>query len=113
MLLMIARFAFRQAAAKMALDLFCFSPFVNILFLLCIPLLEGRTLAVAARNVTAAIIEVQKAALKFWMLAHAVNYSLVPARCTRAPLSLNNIPIKCSDKSRQGPACGCDLGAQD
>mmetsp|Transcript_7492 Transcript_7492/g.18984 ORF Transcript_7492/g.18984 Transcript_7492/m.18984 type:complete len:329 (-) Transcript_7492:78-1064(-) len=65
------------AVFKMALDLLCFSPFVNILFLLCIPLLEGRTLKVALRNVSKNIIEVQRAAFKFWVLAHAANYSLI------------------------------------
>mmetsp|Transcript_29023 Transcript_29023/g.81765 ORF Transcript_29023/g.81765 Transcript_29023/m.81765 type:complete len:330 (+) Transcript_29023:552-1541(+) len=71
------RGGFRQVGAKMMADLFFFSPLVNALFLFCVPLLEGRALKAAIRNVLTEIIPVQRAALNFWVLAHAINYVLV------------------------------------
>lgn len=81
-------------------DLFFFSPFVNILFLVCIPLLEGRTMKDAFRNMMAEIIPVQRAALKFWLVAHAVNYTMVLSN--RAPYTPTSAlwPIRLCNETR-------------
>jgi hypothetical protein len=65
----------------MLVDLLCFSPLVNVLFLFCLPLLEGRTVKAAAKRVASDIVSVQKAAMKFWIVAHFFNYSMVPSGC--------------------------------
>eukprot|EP00951_Prasinocladus_malaysianus_P028928 scaffold265395_cov49-Prasinocladus_malaysianus.AAC.1 len=68
-----------QILTKMLADLLFFSPLVNMLFLFCVPLLEGRTPKAAWRNVTSELIAVQRAAFKFWLVAHALNYTAVPS----------------------------------
>ena len=65
----------------MLVDLFCFSPLVNVLFLFCIPLLEGRTFKAAGKRVAAEIVSVQKAAMKFWIVAHFLNYGVISSQC--------------------------------
>jgi len=67
-----------QVFGKILLDLLFFSPLVNVLFLFCLPLLEGRPLKAATKNVETQILAIQRAAMKFWLLAHILNYTVVP-----------------------------------
>ena len=72
--------AIGDVAAKIALDICCYSFIINSAYLIFIPLLSLKSFKEARENHRLLILKTQKRAWTFWPFCNSINYAFVPTK---------------------------------